>query len=69
MSDRSPVIDSIKAQAQGVTPQQQQAAAFFDLIATLARKRGAKRVDIASGPDGELSVSYDFEGLNGCDEA
>jgi hypothetical protein len=69
MSDRSPVIDSIKAQAQGVTPQQQQTAAFFDLIASLARKRGAKRVDIASGPDGELSVSYDFEGLNGCDGA
>jgi hypothetical protein len=63
------LVTGAKAQAQGVTPQQQQAAAFFDLIATLARKRGAKRVDIASGPDGELSVSYDFEGLNGCDEA
>lgn len=66
MTDRSPVIDSIKARSAGVTPQQQQAAAFFDLIAALAKRQGAKRVDIASGPEGGLSVGYDFEGLDGC---
>ena len=69
MSDRSPVMDSLKAQTTGVTPQQQQAAAFFDLIAAMAKKRGAKRVCIQSGPSGELGVDYDFEGISGCDDA
>jgi hypothetical protein len=69
MPKRSPVIDSIKSQVQGVTPEQEQTAAFFNLIVICARHRGAKRVDIAIGHDGELSVSYDFEGLGGCDEA
>jgi hypothetical protein len=66
MSDRLSALDSIKAQMQGVTPSQQNLAAYCDLIAALAKRCGAKRVSVCVTTDGAVSVDYDFEGLEGC---
>lgn len=63
MSDRTSPIESIRAQAQGMTPDQITRLALHQSAWTAAKKQGAKRVIISSTPQGDLCTDLDFEGL------